>query len=238
MTDTKKRILDAAEALFAERGFDATSMRAITAAAGVNLAAVNYHFGSKEALLRAIVAERLGTINERRLAMLDEGEAEAGDRPVPLEKVLRAFVEPVLRLGGDPAAGGTGFGILLGRMYSWPSSQMQRVLVSEMKGTVERFRNAFRRAAPDLPPTELYWRIGLSIGAMAFTLAAAGLLRAISDGLCDPSDKDETVERVMAFVLGGLRAPVSSGLGERQGKRRRAVTDGPAAGTTAGSSRR
>ncbi|HYK90913.1 MAG TPA: TetR/AcrR family transcriptional regulator [Acidobacteriota bacterium] len=219
MQDTKDRILDTAERLFAERGYDATSLRAITREAGVNLAAVNYHFNSKESLLRALFGRKLGKLNERRIALLDSYEAEAGVKPVALEKIVRAFVEPVLRLGGDPASGGTGFAMLMGRMYSWPSVQLQRVFVSELREQIGRFRAAFRRALPHLPPRELYWRVFFSIGAMAHALAGSGLLAIISDGVCDPADTDGLVERLIGFMVAGLKAPLSARINGRHGKR-------------------
>src|SRR5882724_9640976 len=85
---TKARILDAAEALFMEHGFEATSLRSITAAAAVNLAAVNYHFGSKEELFRAVLTRRLDPMNQARVALLDRFEAEAGEVPVSCERIL------------------------------------------------------------------------------------------------------------------------------------------------------
>ncbi len=153
--------------------------------------------------------------------MLDAYEAEAGGRPVPVEKVARAFLEPVLRLGGDPETGGTGFGMLLGRMYIWPSEQMRRILVAELRELIERFREAFRRALPHLPTRELYWRIFFSIGALAHTLAGSGLLEIISGGECDPADRDGAVERLIDYMVAGLRAPLPRGA--RRKPRRRAA---------------
>ncbi len=219
MQNTKDRILDSAERLFAERGYDATSLRAITREAGVNLAAVNYHFSSKEALLRSLFGRKLSLLNERRLAMLDAYEAEAEGKPVALENIVRAFIEPVVRFGGDPAGGGSGFGMLMGRMYSWPSAHMQRILVSELRELIKHFRVAFRRALPELPLRELYWRIFFSIGALAHALAGAGLLGVISEGLCDPADIDGTVERLIEFVVAGLKAPLPSRLHGKRLKR-------------------
>jgi AcrR family transcriptional regulator len=208
MRDTKARILDSAEKLFAERGYDATSLRAITQEAGVNLAAVNYHFSSKEALLRALFARRLGLLNQKRLEMLAAYEAEAGGRPVPLEKIVRALIEPVLRLGGSLETGGTGFGVLLGRMYTWPPAQVRRIFVPELIEQLERFREAFRRALPRLPLEKLYWRIFFSIGAMAHSLAGSGALEIVSGGACDPEDVDGTIESLIEYIVAGLRAPV------------------------------
>jgi AcrR family transcriptional regulator len=207
---TKDRILDAAERLFAERGFDATSLRAITAEAGANLAAVNYHFTSKEALLRALFARRLGALNQERLAMLDACEAAAGHNPVPLEQLVRALIEPVLRLGGSPSSGGTGFGMLLGRMYSAPSGFPRAAFAEELQTVVARFFAAFRRTLPELPPEDLIWRVFFSIGSMAHTLAGSEILRIISRDQCDTTDVDKTVERLVAFVIGGFKAPLTA----------------------------
>src|ERR1700732_4679792 len=100
---TKDRILDAAERLFGENGVEATSLRAITAEAGVNLAAVNYHFQSKEALVQAVIGRRMGPWNAQRLALLDAYEAEAGEAAVPLEKIIDAFLRPVIAMVGSHA---------------------------------------------------------------------------------------------------------------------------------------
>jgi AcrR family transcriptional regulator len=218
MRETKERILDAAEKLFALYGYDATSLRTITREAGVNLAAVNYHFSSKEALLRALFARRLGLLNEKRLAMLTAYEEEAGGQPVPLERILRAFLEPVLRLGA-----GTGFGTLVGRMYSWPSAQLQRIFLSEMQPLIGRFKAAFRKTLPAYPVKELYWRVFFCIGAMAHTLAGSSLLRALSGGACDPADLDGTVERMIAFLTAAFDAPLPAGYDPKQQKRGRVL---------------
>lgn len=228
MKNTKVRILNAAERLFAEHGYDATSLRTITREAGVNLAAVNYHFTSKEAMLRALFARRLGLLNEQRLAMLGAYEAEARGKPVPLRKIVRALIEPVLRLGGSPSTGGTGFGMLLGRMYSWPSAQMHRIFVSELREQIERFRAAFRLALPQLPAQEIYWRVFFSIGAMAHMLAASSLLQIISEGACDPEDIDGAIERLIGFVVSGLKAPLPAGLRGNPKKRGQPPAVGPA----------
>jgi AcrR family transcriptional regulator len=207
MTTTKERILDAAEKLFAERGFDATSLRAITAEAGANLAAVNYHFTSKEALLHSLFARRLGALNRQRLDLLDALEAQAAGAPVPLEQLVRALIEPVLRLGGSPENGGRGFGMLLGRMYSAPGGFPRTLFAQDLEGFSGRFRAAFQRSLPHLGTEELTWRVFFAIGAMAHTLAAADLLRLISNNLCDPADADRAVENLILFVVAAMQAP-------------------------------
>src|SRR2546421_12961401 len=104
--DTKTRILDAAEVLFMEHGFEATSLRQITAAAGVNLAAVNYHFGSKEELFQAVLTRRLDPMNAERMALLDEYERDQAGEELSCEKILAAMFIPALRLSRDTKRGG------------------------------------------------------------------------------------------------------------------------------------
>src|ERR1700739_2231181 len=119
---TKDRILDSAERLFARDGFEATSLRAITAEAGVNLAAVNYHFQSKEALVRAVIGRRIGPVNAKRRAMLDACEPARGEVPFPLDPVLEAFIRRVLEIASSHFKE---FGPLMGRLYTEPGEFIQ-----------------------------------------------------------------------------------------------------------------
>lgn len=203
--NTKDRILDTAERLFARDGFEATSLRAITAEAGVNLAAVNYHFQSKEALVQAVIGRRMGPVNAERLALLDCYEAEAGDAAVPLEKVMDAFLRPVVEMVGSHAHE---FVPLIGRLYTEPGEFAERLYTQQFEHMSQRFVPALHRAMPDLPRAELFWRLHFAIGAMAHTMAASKLLKLMSGGLCDVSDVEGTLARVKAFVLVGLTAAV------------------------------
>jgi AcrR family transcriptional regulator len=216
MKDTKTLILDAAERLVAERGFASSSLRAITAAAGVNLGAINYHFRSKEALIQAIFARRLTSLNRERLAALDACEAAAGGGPVAIEELLRAFLAPVLHLGPD----GEGFMRLMGRMYSEPLLDIQRIFAAELGEVVRRFTHAFHRSLPRLPSDELFWRLFFTIGALAQTLAAGTLLEFLSGGRCDPSDLEEAQVRLIRFAGAGLNAPAAGKQKRTEGRRR------------------
>src|SRR6478735_927974 len=100
---TKTRILDAAERLFVEHGFEATSLRSLTSAAGVNLAAVNYHFGSKEELFQAVLTRRLDPMNQERIELLGRVEREAGGRTLSCDRILAAMFIPALKLARNPA---------------------------------------------------------------------------------------------------------------------------------------
>jgi AcrR family transcriptional regulator len=203
MPDTRTRILDAAERLLSQRGFASASLRTITTAAGANLGAVNYHFRSKEALIQAVFARRLQPLNRARLSALDACEAEAKGKAVPLEALLSAFIGPVLKLEGNSAA----FLQLLGRMYSEPSLDVQRIFTAELGEVVQRFTHAFRRTLPQLPAEDLFWRLFFTIGAMAHTLAAGSLLKFLSAGICNPSDMEDAEMRLVRFTGAGLSAP-------------------------------
>lgn len=208
MADTKTQILDAAERLFGEHGYAATSLRAITSAAQVNLAAVNYHFRSKDELVRAVIARRVGPINTRRIALLDAAEKRAGRGAVSLEEILDAFARPLLEAVAQSGDARVQLGALLGRAYFEPGG-MARFFEKHIRETAVRFLAAFRRALPALPAADLFWRVHLMVGGMAHTLASGPLLEAISGGLCDLHDTEEAVRQMTAFYAAGLRAAAS-----------------------------
>jgi len=204
--NTKDRILDAAERLFARDGFEATSLRAITTEADVNLAAVNYHFQSKEALVQAVIGRRMGPVNAQRLALLDAYEAEAGDAPVTLEKIMDAFLRPVIEMVGSHAHE---FVPLIGRLYTEPGEFAVRLYKQQFEHMAQRFIAALQRALPEVPRAELAWRIHFAVGALAHTMGASRLLKLMSGGVSDVSDVEGTLARLKAFVSAGFTAAVS-----------------------------
>ena len=201
--DTKAVILNAAEELFARKGPNATSLRQVIAKAKVNLAAIHYHFGSKESLLQAVLSRRLVPLNAERLALLEA--AGRGRRRVPLEQVLEALVGPALRLSRDPRKGGAVFMRLLGRCFTEPDDKIQAMLDRQFTEVAEHFTPAFRRALPKLPPVDLFWRLHFLVGAMAHTMADAERLRVFSEGVCDPDDTEGTISRLVRFLAAGMR---------------------------------
>ena len=206
---TKDRILDAAEALFMEHGFEATSLRLITAAAGVNLAAANYHFGSKEELFQAVLTRRLDPMNQQRVALLDRFEAEVAPATLPCDRILAALFIPALGLARDPERGGTNFLRLLGRAYADPAPFIRRFLSEQYASMIARFKTAFGRALPHLPRKELSWRLHFIMGALSYTLAGTDALKIISELNPLESDNDEILLRRLApFLLAGLNAPL------------------------------
>jgi AcrR family transcriptional regulator len=197
MTDTKEKILDTAERLIGEQGYAATSLRHIIAQAGVNLAAVHYHFGSKEDLLDAVVARKATPVNEARLAWLKRVEAEAGDGPVEVEKVLESFFLPT----AEVASRNPGFVRLMGQMLA--EGMMPRIVEKHFLSTGLRFVAALQRAVPELPQEELMWRVHFMVGAMAHTMCRAPIFPQLAGDL---TDMEPRLKRLVTFLSAGFRA--------------------------------
>lgn len=209
---TRNRILDAAEELFAHQGHDNTSMRQITSTARVNLSAVNYYFGSKDGLVQAVFQRRVAALNKERLMVLDALEEEAGAEPLKPSQIVEAFFGPLVR----HACGNSGnraFVPLLERSMSDPGGFIRAAIVDEHSSVLSRFRRALVRALPDVPEIEMIWRFHFMLGACSYALTGPEVLQTAM-GWDRPADEagDPTarlLDRLMSFLLGGLRAPLA-----------------------------
>lgn len=206
-SDTRDQILDTAERLFAEFGIDGVSIRTITAEAGVNLAAIHYHFGSKEALVREVFVRRIGPLNRERLRLLDDLLERSRPQKPKLEELVRILVGPPLRLWLQAGKGET-FTRLCGRIYSESSGQLQSMCVDLFQEVVRRFSAAFEQAAPELPKTELMWRMHFVIGAMVHTLMQGGFVHQLGAQTGEGNEVEANIERLTRFAAAGLRAPL------------------------------
>ena len=210
--DTRERILDAAERLFMAHGYEGTSMRQITGEAAVNLAAANYHFGSKESLMQEVFRRRLDWLNEERLRVLDEMERVAAGKPLKPSQIVDGFFGTLLRLADDDQRGGIVFLRLLGRTHTEPSEFIRTFLADEYAGGMERYQQALFRALPDVPRAEIVWRFHFMLGATSYAIAGTDALRLVTDWKIEDLDtvdrNDRLVPRLMSFLLGGLRAPL------------------------------
>ncbi len=206
--ETRTRILDVAQALFAAHGFEATSMRMITGEAGVNLAAVNYHFGTKDALVQEVLKRHLRPLNGRRIQALDAAEAAAGGAPVKPSAIVESFFGSPLELAAGSDAGRE-FMRLLGRTFTEPSPMIRDFLVTEYEEVVGRYRDAFCRALPAVPVEEILWRLHFMLGAMSHAVAGVDSLQVLTGVKVDePDAMQRMAPRLMSFLLGGLRAPL------------------------------
>jgi len=208
LNSTKDRILTAAEELFAQTGVARTSLRAITALARVNLAAVNYHFGSKDGLVEEVYRRRLDPLNRARLVNLERLEKRA--RKPSLEDILEAFMSPVASLARDPAQGGPTVMRLLGQTHAEAEAPFKTWFAGEYKRVLERYHAALCRALPGLPPEDVRWRLQFLVGALTYPVAERQLVELVSGETIDPEDVGRVVERLLPFVAAGFRAPVGA----------------------------
>ena len=208
---TRERIVEAAEALFAEHGFENVSLREITNAAGANVASVNYHFGSKEKLIEALVESYTTPLNERRLALLDELEEQHRGGPVPVEEILRAFLEPLQAQITRSELSDRLFCKFMGRlMNEQGGSCLPESVEPQFREMVARFAAAFRLAIPELSEELALWRIHYSFGVMANTLMHADTLQQISGGRAGVPGFERQLEQIIDFCKAGLQAPAST----------------------------
>ena len=201
--DTKDRILDVAERLFADSGYSATSLRDITREANANLASVNYHFGSKEALLAAILDRRFAVINQLRLDRLDQLEATSGPGGPRLEEIVRAFLSPPFEMRSEWGESGRKFLRFVGRIHS-ETDEIREVFGKLFKPVMSRFTGAFLNALPDLDPDEVEWRAHFLVGAMAHTMTWCELFEFHSTDACV---QDAMLESLIRFGAAGLTTP-------------------------------
>lgn len=205
--NTKDRILDVAETLFADNGFAATSLRDITREAGVNIAAVNYHFGSKDGLLGAVLERRIAPVNRQRLELLDRAESEVGSDGADLEALVRALLAPAFqRLVVDDGA--VQFLRLAGRLHSEPHEQARAVFLAQFGEVIRRFVPAFRKALPHLDQDEASWRFLFVIGAMAHTMMSSHMFEV--QGSRQPPDLEQLLEALVQFAVAGIKAPAAA----------------------------
>lgn len=206
----KDHILDAAEALFADEGFGQVSIRDIADAAQANVAAVNYHFGSKEKLFEALFARRVIPVNQHRLDMLAAAKARGRGGKPALREVVEAFVRPPLLLGDARSHGAQGVVMMrfLSRMLAMPK---EHVFLEAYYGEVRsRFIATLTEILPKLPMESLLWRYNLMVGALIYALA--GPQRMLRPPAAEPPktprnwNVEDAIAEVVDFCTAGFDA--------------------------------
>jgi AcrR family transcriptional regulator len=201
----KERILDAAEALFAQRGFYGVSLRDITQAAGVDVALVSYHFGGKRELFTAVFERRAEVLNRERLELLDEVRRRALPAVPSLEAIVNAFFQPLLERSARGGPGWKSYFALVAYVNNSPEFG-PLMMTRHFDPLVDRFIAVLREALPDCPPREIYWGYQFLTGALTLTFAETGRIDKLSGGLCRASDLDSVHERLAPYVAAGFRA--------------------------------
>ena len=198
---TKDRILAAAELLFAQHGFAETSLRAVTSRADVNLAAVNYHFGSKSNLVNEVFRRRLDELSRRRLDALAAAE---GQRHGELEAVLAAFIEPALELSLDRHGGGA-FVRVIARAYAEKDDNLRSFLSDNYGHVMREFARAIAGCLPGIGRETLYWRLDFVAGALTYAMADFGQIKR-PGSISEAEHCRRAADELIRFAAGGLRA--------------------------------
>lgn len=203
---TKERILHTAARLFSERGFDNVSLRDITTGADVNIAAVNYHFGSKIGLLADVFDHYAAPVNAARLILLDECEQKHAGTAPAVEDILWAFLSPAFHA---PASSDEGryFRQMLGRMSSNSNPDVRRILFNTFDSVSGRFVDMMSRACPDLPEEELFWRLTCVYGSMMYAQADNGRIRTLAGDSFDSTNMDDALKYMIPFLSAGFTLP-------------------------------
>ena len=205
--DTKTKILNAAELLFADKGFTGTSLREITSIAEVNLAAVNYHFGSKKELIKALMKRYLDELSPSLVASL---EAVINEPKQPtLEEVFTLFVEPLLSLNKLRENGTSNFLQLLGHSYTDSQGFLRWYITSNYPGIISNFSAAVQKAYPELSSEEIFWRLHFTMGTAVFTMSSTEALIDIASNDFDLQlNVADVIKRIIPFVAAGVGAPI------------------------------
>ncbi|MDO5667860.1 MAG: TetR/AcrR family transcriptional regulator [Alcaligenaceae bacterium] len=212
--DTRQKLLDAAEQLFTQQGHEATSLRQITALAGANLGAVNYHFGTKEGLIEEVFKRRLKQINQERKERLDdlEAAAELTGEPIKASEIVNAFFGTLVSMAFSDEIG---VWSLLERTMLDPGKFISAVFTQESTEVIERYKDALYEALPLVPREEILWRFQFMLGATAYALSDTGPLGDIMGIEIDKNEapekaQEKLLKRLMSFLIGGLRAPLAT----------------------------
>lgn len=225
INSTRERILTSAEELFAQSGIAATSMRAITAMARVNLAAVNYHFGSKEALIEAVYERRLEPLNKARLRNLKDLQDQYGEDRIPVEEVIEAFIMPLVEIS-DTGDSSQTLNILrlIGRTYSEAAKQFRKMFFDTYHDVLEQYQEVLGKSLPRLNDEEINWRLQFTIGAMSHSFVESELLGLLSGEDVTPDLISRQVHQLIPFIVAGFKskAPVRELKKSKKSKKRAA----------------
>ena len=214
---TKDRIVRSAARMFSGRGFDTVSLRDITADAGANIAAVNYHFGSKIGLLSVVFDQYAAPVNAARLRLLNEVDRNSGDKNPDVSDILWALFSPAFHA---PETGEQGqyFRKMLGRMSSSPNPEVRSILFKTFDDVSRRFVDMMSCACPDLSREELFWRLTCVYGSMMYAQADNGRIRTLAGDAFDSGNMDDALKYMIPFLTAGFTQPPTPATGGADGE--------------------
>ncbi|WP_143698210.1 TetR/AcrR family transcriptional regulator [Vibrio sp. qd031] len=202
--NTKEKIVQVAEGLFAEQGFNDTSLRAITSKADVNLASVNYHFGDKKSLIRAVLNQYL----EAFMPALGRALTELEQQPHhDMQAVFEAIKKPLMNLNAVRDNGASRFMLLVGRGYSDVQGHLRWFITNHYDDVLQQFITAVHRASPDLTREQLFWRLHFVLGTCVFTMASSQALMEIAfSDFGRAADSEVIINQLIPFLAAGVSA--------------------------------
>lgn len=200
--DTRERILDVAEALFAEGGYDATSIRNVAAEANVAIAVVTYHVGPKADLFDAVIKRRAVMMGEMRSAALSDALASTAGVPVPIEVLAKAYVMPFLQFARTHDRGWQNFAILMGRLSNSPhgTDVIRRYYDDVARAYLAEMYRSLPGASPDSVVVGFLGMVSL----MLFVCAGTNRLEALVGDVGSALSEQSLIEHVLNFCVSGL----------------------------------
>jgi AcrR family transcriptional regulator len=201
----KRKLLDAAESLFAEKGFEVVSVRHITSLAKANAAALNYHFGSRAELLASVMLRYLAPITDERLARLDAIEQQASSGTSRVEEILEALVNPLSREVTKSELKDRSFYQLIGRILNEQGNDLPPPLEARFRQVTERFTLALSRALPTVPAEELNWRFHFLTGGLIHLLTHPDVPAPAAAAFRRVPTMAQTLEHFIRHAAAGLR---------------------------------
>jgi len=205
---SKRNLLDAAEQLFADRGFESVSVRDITQLAKANVAAVNYHFGGRDGLITVLVTRYVTPVCEERMVRLDNLERKWAGKAVPVEEIIDAYVRPLISTVRKSELSERLFYKLIGRIFSMQAKGIPLELEEQFRALSDRFTRAFAKVLPTVGAEDLAWRIHFLIGAMIHMLMQHEMLLRITHGTSGTPSMEAILGRFIRFTAAGLREGV------------------------------
>lgn len=203
-SSTKEKILDVAEGLFAEYGFNDTSLRTSTSKAGVNLASVNYHFGDKKTLVRAVLNRYLEAFMPEMKQSLERlNERDDYD----MAEVFEALRAPLRSLSELRPNGTSRFMLLIGRGYTDVQGHLRWFITNRYNDVLTLFTDSVLKANPNLTRETLFWRLHFTLGTCVFTMASSQALAEIAENdFGSKVDPKSVVDQLIPYLAAGVAA--------------------------------
>lgn len=205
-TETRQKILDAAETMFTEHGLNGVSLRQIASRADISISHLQYHFKTKEELYHAVFERRILAINDDRLSRLERIETGSGFDGAHLEDIVRALVEPMVLRSADHETGGDNYATLLNQISHEPAEYARRISREFFDPIARITIRAFSKALPSLDMTSLPWAYIFAAGAMTASISRTDRAKLLSNGACDGDDVERTLSLLIPFITGGIFA--------------------------------